>query len=161
LKHLGTENMAASPFLLRIISKPADGNVDSWTKWYTSEGLPGLLSKIPASRAGFYHAYNDFELQTKTPLAGKETKLHSVQLSHTDIEPPSDKPCLTMCQLDSIDSVEEVFRRSDLTGDPSHGTVSDIRVYKLIEDFDPKGFGHGEYAQSFYCCCFSQFGHCC
>lgn len=135
--------MAASPFLLRIISKPENSDVDSWTKWYTTEGLPALLSKIPASRAGFYHAYNDFQLQTKTPLAERETKLYAVQLSHTDIELPSDKTCLTMCQLDSIDSVEEIFRSSDLTGDASHGTVSDIRVYKLIEDFDPKGFGHG------------------
>lgn len=145
--------MAASPFLLRIISKPTKGDVDSWTKWYTTEGLPALLSKMRASRAGFYHAYNDFELQTKTPLAERETKLHAVQLSHTDIEPPNDKTCLTMCQLDSIDPVEEIFRSSDLTGDASHGTVSDIRVYKLIEDFDPKEYGHGECPQRLCCCC--------
>lgn len=146
--------MAASPFLLRILSKPADGDVDSWTKWYTSEGLPALLSKIPASRTTFYHAYNNFELSTKTPLEVAETKLHSVQLSHTDLESPNDKTCLTMCQLDSIESVEDIFRLSDLTGDAKHGTVSDIRVYKLIEDFDPKGVGHRECAQRFYCRCF-------
>jgi hypothetical protein len=144
--------MAATPFLLRIVSKPADSDVDSWTKWYTSEGLPTLLSKIPASRAVFYHAYNDFELATKTPLEVCKTQLHAVQLPHTDLEAPNDKTCLTMCQLDSIDSAEEIFRLSDLTGDADHGTVSDIRLYKLIEDFDPKGIGHCECAQSFECC---------
>lgn len=141
--------MAASPFLLRIISKPVNGDVNSWSKWYTSEGLDALLSKIPASRAGFYHAYNDFDLSTKTPLERRETQLHNVQLSHTDLEPPNDKTCLTMCQVDSIESVDEMFHLSDLKGDTSHGTLSDARVYKLIEDFDPKGTGHCEWPQSF------------
>ncbi|KAJ9630185.1 hypothetical protein H2204_008690 [Knufia peltigerae] len=135
--------MASSPFLLRILSKPVDGNVEAWSEWYTSEGLPSLLTKIPASRACFYHAYNDFELKTKTPLEGNQTQLHSVELAHSDLEPPNDKTCLAMCQLDSIGSLQEIFSLSDLTrDDPSHDTVSDIRVYELIEDFDPKGISH-------------------
>lgn len=136
--------MASSPFLLRILSKPADGNVDAWSEWYASEGLPTLISKIPVSRAFFYHAYNDFELKTKTPLEGRQTRLHSVELAHSDLEPPNDKTCLAMCQLDSMDSVQGIFSLSDLTRDLTHATVSDIRVYKLIEDFDPKGIGHRE-----------------
>ncbi|EXJ56089.1 hypothetical protein A1O7_09020 [Cladophialophora yegresii CBS 114405] len=134
--------MAASPYLLRILSKPTNDDVDSWTKWYMSEGLPNLLSKLNATRATFYHVYNDFNLATKTPLDVNKSKLHSVQLTHTDLEPPADKTCLALCQLDSFDNLEEIFRLSDLTNDKAHGTVSDLRVYKLIQDFDPRGIGH-------------------
>lgn len=137
-------NMAASPFLLRIISKPTGSDVESWSKWYTSEGLPALFQKIKATRGVFYHAYNNFILATKTPLDVNKTQLHNVHLKHTDLEPPTDKTSLTMCQLESIDDLEEIFRVCDLTGDKTHGSVSDIRVYKLIQDFDPQGVGHCE-----------------
>lgn len=135
--------MAASPYLLRIIAKPANEAVGDWMKWYKSEGLPETLSNVTATRTGLYHAYNNFELQTKTPLDGEETELHEMKLSQTiDLEPPGDKVVLVMAQIESIDDADEIFRRASPPTEGAHAAVADIRLYRLIEDFDPRKLGH-------------------
>lgn len=130
--------MVTSPYLLRILSKPHI-HVDEWSAWYKDTTMPRILFKTKAARGGFYHAYNTFELTTKTPLDGKNTGLHDVQLTHTNLEPPADKICLTLLQLESIDSKGELFHAVD---PGTERAISDIRVYKLIEDFDPRGLGY-------------------
>jgi hypothetical protein len=135
--------MAASSHLLRIIAKPENESVDSWLDWYKSEGLPETLSKVKATRGSLFHAYNTFELQTKTPLDGRETDLHEMKLSQTiGLEPPNDKVVLVMAQIESIDNTEEIFRLATPPTGGLHAAVADIRVYKLIEDFDPRKLGH-------------------
>lgn len=135
--------MAASPYLLRIIAKPKDEAVEDWINWYKSDGLPETLTKITATRAGLYHAYNTFTLQTKTPLDGEETELHEMKLSQKiDLEPPGDKVMLVMAQIESIDNAEEIFRRAVPPTEGPHAAVADIRLYKLIEDFDLRRLGH-------------------
>lgn len=137
--------MAASPYLLRILSKPIRENVSSWLEWYQTEGLPKTIAKTNAVRGGLYQAYNTFELATKTPLDTKATNLHEVQVSHIDLEPPADKTCLALCQINSIDAVETLFKAATPPQDGPHSAISDIRVYRLIEDFDPRGLGHRQY----------------
>ena len=89
--------MAASPYLLRIIARPEDEPISAWMDWYKSEGLAETLAKVKATRGGLYHAYNAFELKTRTPLDGEETELHEMKLSQTiDLEPPADKVVLVM-----------------------------------------------------------------
>lgn len=135
--------MATSPYLLRIIARPEKEAVSSWLDWYKSEYLPESLDKLNAVRGGLFHAYNNFELQTKTPVDGKETELHEMKLSQTiDLEPPTDKVVLVMAQIKSIANTEEIFRLASPPTDGAHAAVADIRVYKKIEDFDPRKLGH-------------------
>ena len=137
--------MAASSYLLRIIAKPKDESVSEWLDWYKSDHLPETLSKVNAIRSGLYHAYNTFELKTKTPAGGESTDLHEVTLSQNiDLEPPGDKVVLVMAQIDSGDNVEETFKLASPPTEGKHAAEADIRLYKLIEDFDPRNLGHGK-----------------
>lgn len=137
----------ASPYLLRIIAKPKDEPVESWIDWYKSEGLPATLSKVHATRSSLCHTYNDFRLQTKTPLEGQATDLHEVQLSQNiDLEPPNDKVVLVLAQIGPLDGIEETFRLASPPVEGEHAAIADIRLYKLIEDYDPKKLGHRQYS---------------
>lgn len=135
--------MGASPYLLRIIARPETEAIGTWVDWYKSECVPGTLTKLKATRAALYHAYNTFQLQTKTPLDGKETELHDTKLAQTtDFESPTDKVVLLMVQLESIDDKEETFRVASPPSTGVHDAVADLRLYKLIEDYDPNRLGH-------------------
>jgi hypothetical protein len=135
--------MAASPYLLRIIARPETEAVGTWMDWYKSEFVPETLVKLKATRAALYHAYNTFELQTKTPLDGKETELHDAKLAQTtDFESPTDKVVLLMAQLELIDDSEGTFLAASPPTSGVHAAVADIRLYKLIEDYDPNRLGH-------------------
>ncbi len=135
----------ASPYLVRIIAKPATGDVAPWLAWYQAEGLPATLAKTQATRAGLFHAYHAFTLQTKTPLDGAQTGLHETTLSQTiDLEPPADKVVLAMAQVD-LAQEEDADALLQLARPPTagpHAAVADVRLYRLIEDFDPRGLGH-------------------
>jgi len=126
--------MAASPYLWRILSKATEVESEKWPD------LPALVNSGTVTRAGFYRAFNDFSLATKTPTQVAQTKLGEVRLTHSDVEAPLDKTWLAMCQIEAAESVTEIPSPSSVVP----GTKVDARVYKLIQDFDPKGIGHGE-----------------
>ncbi|KAB5560327.1 hypothetical protein GE09DRAFT_1057933 [Coniochaeta sp. 2T2.1] len=117
--------MATCAYLLRIIC------------------LPETLDRVKATRGGLYHAYDTFELQTKTPLDGRETELHDMKLSQTiDFESPTNKVVLMMAQIQSIENPEDIFRLASPPVSGPHASAADIRLYKLIEDYDPRSLGH-------------------
>lgn len=146
-----------SPYLLRVISKPTKVDGEQWTKWYLDEHVPDLINSETAVRAGFYHAFDDFDLSTKTPANSKQTKLRDQQLNHTDIEPPGEKRFLAMYQTEfedpfATENMKKVRLQSDML--PGREVMAsaefDVRVYKLIENYDPKGLGEGSLSSNFY-----------
>ena len=46
--------MAPSPYLLWVNSRPTAVDDDLWTKWYTVEHVPDLVSHGASTRAGIY-----------------------------------------------------------------------------------------------------------
>ncbi|KIW86631.1 uncharacterized protein Z519_12756 [Cladophialophora bantiana CBS 173.52] len=141
--------MAASLYLLRVLSEPAEVDRESWEKWYCSENLPSLVNAKAVTRAGLYQAFDDYPLATKTPKAVGQTTLHGVKVTHTDIEPPTEKTFLAMCQIEDptlarSQHLQNVGQAGEvLSGkSPTSCGVWDSRVYKLIQDFDPRGLGH-------------------
>ncbi|KAB5531464.1 hypothetical protein GE09DRAFT_1064162 [Coniochaeta sp. 2T2.1] len=135
--------MATCAYLVRIIVRPENEAVSDWMDWYSSECLPETLARIKATRGGLYRAYDTFELQTKTPLDGGETALHDMKLSQTiDFESPTDMVLLVMAQIQSIENPEDIFRLASPPVSGPHASAADIRLYKLIEDYDPQKLGH-------------------
>jgi hypothetical protein len=145
-----------SPYLLRVISKPTKVDSETWTKWYLDEHVPDLINSGTAIRAGFYHAFNDFDLSTKTPAQPKPTMLGDQQLKHTDLEAPSERKFLAMYQTDfedpfATENMKKVRLQSDMLPgrDVMPSAEFDVRVYKLIENYDPQGLGEGSLSSIF------------
>ncbi|OAP57134.1 hypothetical protein AYL99_07871 [Fonsecaea erecta] len=141
--------MAAAPYLFRILSEPTEVDRQSWEKWYCSENMPDLINAKAVTRAGLYEAFNDYPLATKTPNLVSQTTLHDVTVTHTDIEPPTEKTFLAMCQVEDPTLAKKQHLQnidqsaSSLAGKSAKSSARwDSRVYKLIQDFDPKGLGH-------------------
>lgn len=129
--------MSSSPFLLRLLTKPIDGNTGTSDNWFCLEKLPQLIQSTTATRAGYYRAYNDFALSTKTPDEVNQTKLGNFEIAQSDLEPPTEKTCLGMCQI------EDLATMKPQSEDNMHAEL-DSRVYRLIQDFDPRGIGHSK-----------------
>ena len=100
-----------------------------------------------------FRAYNDFTLQTKTVTDSAETKLHAVQLSHFD-EKPTDKTFCAVYQTNIEDvygseEFKKVRTTSDLLPEKHRDCASwDIRIYKLIQNYDPDNLGESMSKQS-------------
>ncbi|KAI1607851.1 hypothetical protein EDD36DRAFT_479262 [Exophiala viscosa] len=141
--------MATSSHLFRVLSKPIKVDIETWENWIGSESMTGLIQTNSVTKVGIYQAFNEYPLATKTPNTVDQTKLHSVDVTHSDIEPPTEKCCLMMYQTDDPEFLKEQFLRNI---GQSNGTLSgkepiscaewDSRVYKLVQDFDPKGAGY-------------------
>jgi hypothetical protein len=145
--------MAPSPYILRVLSQPTKVDEQTWQKWYTTEHVPDVINTGLGTRGALFRAYNDFALQTKTPPQSGETKLHAVQLSHFD-EHPADKTFCAVYQT-NIENVyeSEEFEKVRTTSDLLPGkhrdcATWDIRIYKLIQDYDPDNLGEGVSKQS-------------
>ncbi|KIX92798.1 uncharacterized protein Z520_11461 [Fonsecaea multimorphosa CBS 102226] len=141
--------MAAASYLFRVLSEPTGVERQSWEKWYCSENIPSLVNAKAVARAGLYEAFDDYPLTTKTPNVVSQTSLHDVTVTHTDIEPPTEKTFLAMCQVEDPTLAKEqhlqnIDQSTESLGGKSPKTcaVWDSRVYKLIQDFDPKSIGH-------------------
>ena len=141
---------------------PTKVDLASWEKW-TSQNATSLIESKAATRVGLYQAFNDYPLATKTPDTVNDTKLHSVDVTHSNIEPPTDKRCLVMYQTEDPDVLTKEFLRNirqasdTLSGkEPMSCAEWDSRVYKLIQDFHPKGAGYGELHQLTYLVCFNR-----
>ncbi|KAI1628309.1 hypothetical protein EDD37DRAFT_678474 [Exophiala viscosa] len=143
--------MATSSHLFRVLSKPIKVDIETWENWIGSESMTGLIQTNSVTKVGIYQAFNEYPLATKTPNTVDQTKLHSGNVTHSDIEPPTEKCCLMMYQTDDPEFLKEQFLRNI---GQSNGTLSgkepiscaewDSRVYKLVQDFDPKGAGYSE-----------------
>ncbi|KIW77578.1 hypothetical protein Z517_10024 [Fonsecaea pedrosoi CBS 271.37] len=139
----------SAPYLFRVLSEPSGLDRQSWEKWYCSENIPSLVKAKAVTRAALYEAFDDYPLATKTPIQVGQTTLHDVKVTHTDIEPPTEKTFLAMCQVEDPASAREehskrIAQTSEvLAGKPPKSCATwDSRIYKLIQDFDPKGLGH-------------------
>jgi len=98
-------------------------------------------------RGALFRAYNDFSLQTKTPINPGKTDLHNVQISHFN-EGPADK---TFCacyptkyeDFTQTEEVKKVRQKAEcLGGAEYHGLAEwDVRVYELIQNYDPDNLG--------------------
>lgn len=129
--------MSSSPFLLRLLTGPIDGKTGASDNWLCSEKLPHLIQSTTATRAGYYQAYNDFALSTKTPDEVSQTKLGNFEIAQSDLEPPTEKTCLGMCQIENPATIE-------IQNEDNLHAELDSRVYRLIQDFDPRGIGHSK-----------------
>lgn len=140
--------MAPSPYLLRILTRPTTVDEATWQRWYINEHLPDLIKSGARTRGALLRAHNEFTLQTKTTSAGGETKLHNAQLSHFD-ELPDDKTFCAVYQCEDEDPMlseklkEVPTSSSTLPGDGSMHPCAewDLRVYKLIQNYDPDNLG--------------------
>ena len=142
--------MAPDHYLLRVLSKP-NSNVDeaTWQKWYIDEHIPDVVGSGTTTRGALFRASNDFTLQTKTPTSSNKSDLHNVQLSHFN-ESPEDKTFLAVYQTQFEKPLEsKKFDAIRTTSDLLPGKVTqpnaewDIRVYKLIQNYDPDNLGDG------------------
>ncbi|KAK4936389.1 hypothetical protein LTR10_022715 [Elasticomyces elasticus] len=143
--------MATSPYLFRVLAKPTKVDLDTWEEWTSLENIASLIETKAATRVGLYQAFNDYPLATKTPNTVDQTKLHSVNVTHSDVEPPTEKRCLVMCQTEDPDVLKKQFLKNVSQGsdifsgkEPISCAEWDSRVYKLIQDFDPKGAGYND-----------------
>ena len=141
--------MSPSPYLLRVLSKPTQVDESTWQKWYIEEHIPEVVNAGLATRGALLRANNDFALKTKTPPKSGDSKLHNVQLSHFD-ELPADKTFCAVYQTDlekpmDSDKLNAVSTTGKLLDGKEHMSCAewDIRVYKLIQDYDPDNLGDG------------------
>ena len=141
--------MGPSAYLLRVLSKPIQVDEKLWQKWYIDEHVPDVVGTGTCTRGALYRAYNDFALQTKTPTQSGETKLHSAQLSHFD-ELPTDKTFCAVYQTNfekpfESEEIKEVRPTSELLPGKEYSPCADwdVRVYKLIQNYDPDNLGEG------------------
>jgi hypothetical protein len=142
--------MTPAPYLLRVISRPVKVTNEEWTKWYLEEHLPDLINTGTTKTAALYSAFEDFPLSTKTPAKSEKTTLGGRQIAHTDIEIPSEKRFLALYQTEfprptHTEEYKKVRTESDIFPGKKSDEVADfdIRVYKLIQNFDPKNLGEG------------------
>lgn len=140
--------MAPSKYLLRVLSQPTQTDTDTWQKWYTTEHIPDVVNSGVAQRGALFRAYNDFALQTKTPPNSGDTKLHSAQLSHFNELPDQ----MTFCAVyqtefedytksENIKDVRSTTKMFGEEGPYHHLAEWDVRVYKLIQTYDPDNLG--------------------
>ena len=141
--------MGPSPYLLRVLSQPTKVDEQLWQKWYSTEHVPDVVDTGTTTRGALFRAYNDFTLQTKTVSDSSDTQLHAVQLSHFD-EKPTDKTFCAVYQSDfenlyESEEIKKVRTSSDLLpgGEFRPCAEWDVRIYKLIQNYDPDNLGEG------------------
>ena len=141
--------MRRTPYLLRVISKPLKVTDMEWIRWYLKEHIPDLINSGIAKSGALYTSFEDFPLSTKTPPNSETTTLGGQKLAHTDVEIPSEKRFLAMYQIEFprptlTEEYTKIRTECDITaGELGEVADFDVRVYKLIEDFDPNNFGEG------------------
>ena len=129
---LATNEMATSPYLLYVNSRPTFVSNDLWTEWYTVEHLPDLVNSKTSTRAAFYqeigHAFNP-EPQDPRPF---------LALYQTDFEEPLKSDNYT----DNVRRESELFQKGGATSENNRDNGDfDARNYSLIQNYDPNGVG--------------------
>lgn len=124
-----------SQYLLRVNSRPIKASSDVWEKWYVEEHLPDLVNSGTTVRAAFYRSTHD--------LGG---------LSTASKIPPDEKKFLAMYQTEfpaclETDQYQKCRKTSEMLpgGKVPESAEWDVRNYEMIEDYDPKKIGDGQY----------------
>lgn len=122
---------SVSPYLLHVNSKPTKVSDDLWTKWYTEEHLPDLVSSKTSTRATFYR-------ELPPILGGEPNPRNFLALYQTDFE-----ESLKTENYTNLRTTSELFPKEGGTKHIGENGDFDARNYELIQVYDPSGIGNG------------------
>jgi hypothetical protein len=143
--------MPPSKYLIRALTQPTKVDEQLWEKWYAEEHLPEAVNAGVGDRGGLFRAYDDFVLKAKTPSNPGETTVNGAKFAHFN-EPPNDKTFCAMyhTKFEDYTQTEEakmISTTSDYFDGQSFFPLAefDVRVYELIQDYNPDGLGDSRY----------------
>lgn len=122
---------SVSPYLLYVNSKPTKVSDELWTKWYTEEHLPDLVSSKTSTRATFYK-------ELPPILGGDPNPRNFLALYQTDFE-----ESLKTENYTNLRTTSELFAQEGSTKNIGDNGDFDARNYELIQVYDPNGVGNG------------------
>jgi hypothetical protein len=123
--------MAPSPHLLWVNSRPTNQTTEAqWSKWYTEEHIPDLVSHHASTRACLYNETYSF------PGAPTDVKNENkfLALYQSDFaEPLKSKEYIGIRTTSELLPTKVIHEAGEFNA----------RNYELIQDYDPKNIGEG------------------